>query len=125
MSEVTKKYSRLSKLFAFLSIMLTAAPVVVYLIIAFYNGAVHEKITLGITFIIAALLTIINLILKFHIRSILWIVILGIYFCLDNIMPLLLIVAIGTILDEFIITPLHKSFKSKANINKEIDKRIT
>lgn len=39
-------------------------------------------------------------------------------------MPLLLIVAVGTILDEFLLTPLHKHFKNKATINREIDKRL-
>lgn len=90
----------------------------------FYNGSVHQKITLGIVLIIAVLLVVVNVVLKYHIRSVLWILILGIYFCLDNIMPLLLIVAIGTILDEFVLSPLHKSFKNKAKINNEIDKRI-
>lgn len=123
-SDITKKYSRLSALFFWLSMLVTVAPIGVYLGLAFYNGSVHQKITLGIVMIVAVLLVVVNLVLKYHIRSVLWILILGIYFCLDNIMPLLLIVAIGTILDEFVLTPLHKSFKNKAKINNEIDKRI-
>lgn len=123
MSEVTRKYQRLYLLFFSLSMMILTVPVVVYVIIAFVQGEVHEKLTLGTTVVIALILTVINMLCKFHIRSILWIVVLGIYFCIDNILPLLLMVAIGTILDEFVLTPLYKKYKAKATINKEIDKR--
>lgn len=124
MSKQTKKYSSLYKMFFAFSIIVTVLPIIVYAIMGFVDGSVREKLTLGITLIVAIILTVINLIFKFHLRSSLWIVVLGIYFCIDNIMPLLLIVAIGSILDEFIFTPLYKSFKSKAKINKEIDKRL-
>ena len=56
-------------------------------------------------------------------RSTIWILLLGIYICLDNIMPVLLTIAIGTITDELILTPLHKKYKQLAIINSEIDKR--
>lgn len=123
-SAITKKYEKLSAFYFMLSIVVTFLPVLIYLILAFTRGTVTQKVTLGITFTVAVLLVIVNLIFKFHIRSILWIVVLGIYFCIKNIMPLLLLVAIGTILDEFILTPLHKMYKNKKNINLEIDKRM-
>lgn len=124
-SDVTIKYRKLSALFFWLSLLVTVVPVLVYAVMGFCKGEVHEKVTLGITLIVAAILVVINIVFKYHIRSVLWILVLGIYFCIDKIMPLLLLVAVGTILDEFILTPLHKSFKSKAKINREIDKRIT
>lgn len=123
-SEQTKKYRRLSLLFRILSVAVLTIPLLYYFIAAFVQGTVTEKTTLGITFVIAGLLTAVNIVFKYHLRSILWILVLGIYFCLDNIMPLLLMVAIGTILDEFLFTPLYKSYGSKAAINKEIDKRM-
>lgn len=123
-SDITKHYLALSRLFLALSIIVTVVPLLVYVIMGFVNGEVHEKITLGISFTVAVLLLAVNIIFKYHIRSVLWILVLGIYLCLDNILPLLLVVAIGTILDEFVLTPLHKSYKSKAKINVEIDKRL-
>lgn len=124
MSKVTKKYQRLSTLFFVLSMICLIAPIIVYTVMGFIAGTVGAKFTLGIALMIAILLVLINIIFKFHIRSTIWILVLGIYFCIENILPLLLVVAIGTILDEFIFTPLHKSFRNKAKINKEIDKRI-
>ena len=122
-SDITKKYQRLSILFQCLSILVLVAPLAYYTILGFINGEVTEKLTLGITFVIAAILFIVNVLFKYHIRSTIWILVLGIYFCIDNILPLLFMVAIGTILDEFLLTPLYKSYKNKCTINREIDKR--
>ena len=122
-SDITKKYQRLAILFHALSILVLVAPLAYYTIYGFINGETTEKLTLGITFVIACILLVINVLFKYHIRSTIWILVLGIYFCIDSIMPLLLMVAIGTILDEFVLTPLYKSYHNKCTINKEIDKR--
>ena len=124
MSKETRKYTNLSILFLALSILVLVAPLAYYSIVGFIEGETTEKFTLGLTFVIAAILFVINILFKFHIRSTIWVLVLGIYFCLDNILPLIFMVAVGNILDEFLFTPLHKHYKSKASINKEIDKRI-
>lgn len=124
MSRETRKYRTLSILFLSLSILVLVAPLAYYSIQGFIQGETTEKFTLGITFVIACILFTINIMFKFHIKSTIWIIVLGVYFCLDNILPLILIMAVGNILDEFVFTPLHKHYKNKATINKEIDKRI-
>ena len=124
MSKETRKYKNLSILFLALSILVLVAPLAYYSVVGFIEGETTEKFTLGMTFVIAAILFVINILFKFHIRSTIWVLVLGIYFCLDNILPLIFMVAVGNILDEFLLTPLHKHYKSKASINKEIDKRI-
>lgn len=124
MSRETRKYKALSTLFLALSILIMVAPLAYYSIQGFIQGETTDKFTLGITFVIACILFTINIMFKFHIKSTIWILVLGIYFCLDNILPMIFMLAIGNILDEFVFTPLHKHFKSKAIINKEIDKRI-
>jgi len=123
-SQITRKYANLSILFGCLSFLVLTAPIIYYAVLAFINGETTEKFTLGITFVMAAIFLSINVIFKYHIRSTIWVVVLGIYCCLDNIQMLLIMVAVGTILDEFIFSPLHKSYKQKAGINREIDKRI-
>lgn len=124
MSDTTKKYKSLSLLFLSLSILVLAAPLVYYVIAAFVQGDVGEKATMGVTVVVAAAMFIANILFKFHIRSTLWVLVLGIYMCLDSIQVLLICVAVGTILDEFILTPLHKKYKSKGEINLEIDRRM-
>lgn len=124
MSKETRKYKALSILFLALSILLLVAPLAYYSIQGFIEGETTDKFTLGITFVIACILFVINVMFKFHIKSTIWVLVLGVYFCLDNILPMIFMLAIGNILDEFVFTPLHKHFKNKAIINKEIDKRI-
>lgn len=125
MTDITKKYKKRARIYNILSFLLLFAPVIVYAIIAFINGdiTIGKKVVLGFSLIFALVLTIINALTKYRIRSTLWIVLLGIYYCLNNILPLLLMIAIGTITDEFVISPLQKKNKRLYEINNEIDKR--
>ena len=123
MNNVTKKYKIYTILLTILSFILLVVPIVVFSILAFINGEPHEKLTLGCALTVSLILVLINALFKYHIRSTLWIAILGIYYCMDNILPLLLIIAISTILDEFVITPLKKKYKLQYTINNQFDKR--
>lgn len=124
MSKITKSSRRAANAFSVLSFLLTVAPIVIFGIQAFIAGEPHEKTTLGLTITTALILVAINAMFKLHIRSVLWILVLGIYVCLDNIQTMLLVMAITTILDEFVAVPLRNKFKKKYEINREIDKRI-
>ena len=126
MSTMTRKYKRLSILTFLLSALCSVSPIFIYVIKAFLDNDVKEanKYTLGIMCSVALVVTLINIVAKLHLRCIPWILLLGIYLCLKDITTLLVIMAITTIIDEMILMPLHKSFKSKYTINKEIDKRL-
>ena len=121
---MTKKYKNNYILCRTLSILMTLIPLVIYTIKGFCEGTPGSKVTLGVCFTTALILTIINVVFKYHMRSTIWILMIGLYVSVDNIIPLLIILAITTILDEFILTPLSRHYKSKYTINKEIDKRI-
>lgn len=120
---MTKKYKLKLNIYKFLSFMFTVLPVIIYGIIGFANGTVSEKVSLGICSILAVLFVIMNVMFKYHIRSTVWILLIGIYICIDNIIPLLIIMAISTIIDEFVLVPLINKYKNKYTINKEIDLR--
>lgn len=126
MSTMTSKYKKLSILTFLLSAICSLCPILIYVIKAFVDKDVQEvdKYTLGIMCSVALVITLINIVAKLHLRCIPWILLLGIYLCLKNITTLLVIMAITTIVDELVLTPLHKSFKNKYTINKEIDKRL-
>ena len=123
LSNETKKYKRLSKLFGLLSLLCTVFPVAYFTVQAFIQVEVEEKVTLGCTLIVCLILVALNTIKKENLRSPVYLMILGIYVCLDNLLSLFLIMAITTMADAFLFTPLHNSFKNKAVINKEIDRR--
>lgn len=123
LNERTKKAKNKYIFFKTLSICLTFLPLVVYVIIAFVKGAPMEKFTMGCMVTLALVFVALNVIMKYNIRSTIWVLILGIYLCLDNITPLLIIMAVSTILDEFIVSKLAVKYKNQFVINKEIDKR--
>ena len=120
---MTKKYKKKLNLVRLLSFTLTVLPVILYAILGFYNGSIGEKVSLGICTLLAIMFVIINVMFKYHIRSTLWIMLIGIYICIDNIIPLLITMAASTIIDEFVLVPLIKKYKDKYIINKEIDLR--
>ena len=120
---MTQKCKRLSRLFFCLSWLLTVCPVLVYLVRAFVIGLPHQKLTLGCMVVVAGILTAISVMNKVVIRSTKWILILGIYAAIREILPLLIMIAVFTIIDEFIIGPLHRHYKLKYKINKEMDDR--
>ena len=120
---MTKKYKIKLNICRLLSFTITVLPVIIYVIKGFIDGSIGEKVSLGICVILALMFMLINVMFKYHIRSTLWVLLIGIYVCIDNIIPLLIIMATTTIIDEFVLVPLINKYKNKYIINKEIDLR--
>ena len=120
---MTKKYKTKLNICRLLSFTITVLPVIIYTIKGFMDGSIGEKVSLGICVILALMFMLINVMFKYHIRSTLWVLLIGIYVCIDNIIPLLIIMATTTIIDEFVLVPLINKYKNKYIINKEIDLR--
>lgn len=120
---MTKKYKTKLNICRLLSFMLTILPVIIYAIMGFMHGSIGKKVSLGICVVLALIFVLINVMFKYHIRSTLWIMLIGIYICIENIIPLLITMAASTIIDEFVLVPLIKKYKDKYIINKEIDLR--
>ena len=123
MSNVSRDLKKKTLIFHFLSILLTFLPITIWFCIALSKSTEVTRVTLGLSLCIAMILTLANTLLKFSIRSTVWILLIGIYACLKNITALLVIIAVCTVIDEFIVHPLSKHFKNRYIINKEIDKR--
>lgn len=120
---MTEKYKKIYIYSRILSALLVIIPVIVYTVLGFVQGTVGSKVVLGACLTTALIFVIINVIAKHKIRSTIWIILIGLYMACSNIIPLLIIIAISTIIDEFILEPLCKKYKEKYVINKEIDKR--
>lgn len=121
----TRKYRKLSFLFGFISVLLNIAPFTIYAFIALVDSAlIYQKIALSMTVLVVAILSLVAFINKVAMKSRLWIVLVGIYVCLGEIITPLIIIAVCQVLDELIVSPLHKNFRNKKIINKEIDKRL-
>lgn len=121
---MTKRYKIAKNVLKLISILLNAAPILVYVIIAFASSnLVHEKVTLSMTVVVAIILTLVTAVNKVQLRSRLWIILIGIYVCLKEIMTPILLTALCQVLDELVVSPLHASYKQKYIIHREIDKR--
>lgn len=122
-SDVTKKYRKSYWTCKTLSWCITLLPMLIFVIWGFVEGTPHRKMALGGLMVIAIVLVVINILMKLSLRCVPWIMLLGIYICLQEITVLLIIMAVTTVVDELILTPLEKRFREKLVINKEIDKR--
>lgn len=99
------------------------APLIIYFFIALCDGGVTtgRKVAVVGTVIIALMLTIFNVITRHHLRSPLWVILIGLYVAVKNLLPLIIIIAIATIADEFILMPLIKTYKIKLESSKVYD----
>lgn len=122
-SNVTKAYKKKYLTCTILSWVLTFLPLIIFVIWGFIEGTPHRKLALGGLMVIAAVLVVLNVLMKLSLRCIPWILLIGIYICLKEITVLLIVMAISTVLDELVLEPLAKTYKTKLTINKEIDKR--
>lgn len=121
---MTKHYFKLMIIFLLLSWFCILGPMLFFFGRAFVVGDTTQKTTMGITFMIAAILFGINLIMKSHLRSVLWVLLLGVFVVMDHYLLIIIVFAISCFLEELIFSPLYRHYKAKTMINKEIDKRI-
>ena len=122
---MTEKYKKKARFYNFLSFFITVVPILIYVVIGFMEGTIGQKITLGMCLVAVIILVILNLLFKHIPRCGVWIILAGLAYACNSIVPLLLIMAITTALDELVLSPLAKKNKNSYTINKEIDKRGT
>lgn len=123
-SERTEKLK--TKLFwlRFALFIILATPLFYFFVSALAMGAeAWKKVTLVSTSMLSLVLIGVNFIFKFHLRSPLWIILIGIHTVMDNVIVLIILLAITSLIDELFLTPWIKSTKAKLITNKEIDLR--
>ena len=124
-SKQTKKYCKLAAIFTMLSVLLLLGPTSYYVILGFISAElVVEKLALASAVFVSIILTLLCAINKWTFRSKIWLVVLALFFVIDRFLIMIFIFGTTQITDELIVTPLAKHFRSKASINREIDKRI-
>ena len=117
--KMKKRYRELTAL----SYTLEFMPICAFVIPAFVQGNTKEKLIMGLTAIFALLVVLINRLNKVAPRSALWIILVGINLAIQNLMPVIITMAVCCLIDEIIVTPAQKDIKEKYKINKEIDYR--
>ena len=102
------------------------APLIIYLIIGLCSGSVTTgaKVTLVGMLFLALILTMINIIAQKNLRCPIWCLLLGIYVAMDQLLlPLIIILAVTSILDDLVFTPIIHYYYTQTVASKTIDKR--
>lgn len=105
--------------------LILVAPIAYYVCLCYADVEVTSgaKITLTASLVIGAILLMINVILKFNLRCPLWIIIIGVYYSLGDIMTLIILIAIATVVDELILSPLIRRYHTELIANIAMDRR--
>ena len=125
-SKYTKKSYKSLWICRIIEFWILFAPLIIEVIICVCGDkptSTQKVIVLG-TSTIAFIIVLFNAIAQKHLRSPLWIIFLGLYATMDNLIPLIICVAIGCILDEFLLSPLIKYYKTQTVSNLAMDKRL-
>lgn len=104
-----------------------SAPLIIYVIVALSSGeaVVAQKVAVVSTTMVALILTAFNVLSQKKLRCPIWIVLIGLFVAVrDYLMPLIIILAITSVLDDLIFTPLVSYYKTKLISNKAIDERL-
>ena len=74
---------------------------------------------------IALILSLFNIIAQKRLRCPIWIILIGLYVAIKEILlPLIIILAFVTVIDDLILTPLITYYRTKLISNKAIDERL-
>lgn len=125
-SEFTKSCRRKLWLFRILDWICLAAPLIIYFVIALCNDGIKVgyKLTMVAMLFIAVILTIINVIAQKRLRCPIWIMLIGLYIAIREwLLPLVIILAVVSVLDDLVFTPLIHYYYTKTVASKTIDQR--
>jgi len=125
-SEFTKSCHRKLWLFRILDFICLATPLLVYIVIALCSNGIRVgyKVAVISTLLIALILTVFNIIAQKKLRCPIWIILIGLYVAIREwLLPLVIILAITSILDDLVFTPLIHYYYTKTVASKTIDDR--
>lgn len=104
-----------------ISAILMVAPVSFYTLKYMITGElVKHKVTIAVTVFIVMVMTVISLMNKFTFRSKIWIIMIGLYVALGNIITPMIVIGSCQIVDEIIVTPLHRYYAKHYGLAREM-----
>ena len=124
-SEYTKVCRRKLWLYRILDALLLLGPLVYYFFVAVSkDGPLVGKVSVVGTVAIALILTLFNVIAQKRLRCPIWIVLIGLFIAVrDYMLPLIIMLAVASVIDDLILTPLISYYRTKLISNKAIDDR--
>lgn len=126
-SNFTKSCRRKLWLFRILDWVCLVAPLLAYVIVALSSGEtlVAQKVAVVSTAMVATMLTAFNVIAQKKLRCPIWILLIGLYVAMrEYLMPLIIILACTSVLDDLVFTPIIGYYRTKLISNKAMDERL-
>lgn len=126
-SDFTKSCRRKLWLFRILDWVCLIAPLLAYVIVALSSGdtLVAQKVAVVSTAMVAVMLTAFNVIAQKKLRCPIWILLIGLYVAMrEYLMPLIIILAVTSVLDDLVFTPIIGYYRTKLISNKAMDERL-
>ena len=126
-SKFTNKCRAKLWLFRILDWVCLFMPLIIYIGIALASNEaiVAQKVAVVSTTMIALMLSAFNVIAQKRLRCPIWIIIIGLYVAVrDYLMPLIIILAITSVLDDLVFTPVIDYYHTKLIANKAMDERL-
>ena len=126
-SKHTKRCRLKLWLFRILDWVCLFMPLIIYIGIALASNEaiVAQKVAVVSTTMIALMLSGFNVIAQKRLRCPIWIIIIGLYVAVrDYLMPLIIILAVTSVLDDLVFTPIIDYYHTKLIANKAMDERL-
>ena len=128
---MASKYTRECRfklwLFRILDWICLFMPLIIYICIALASNEaiVAQKVAVVSTTMVALILSVFNVISQKKLRCPIWIILIGLFVAVrDYLMPLIIILAITSVLDDLVFTPVIGFYKTKLIANKAMDERL-
>lgn len=125
-SQKTKIVRKKLWFYRILDALILFSPVIIYVGIALKDGSVTTvgKISVVGCVVIALILAMFNVIAQKRLRCPIWIVLLGLFVAIkEYLLPLIIILAITSILDDLVLTPIITYYRTALIANKQMDER--
>lgn len=102
-------------------------PVVGYVLFGLFSHDVEtvKKLVLISTCIIAGIVSVTNVFMRQRMRCVVWILIIGLYVAVrELLLPLIIIMAVTSVADDVVFSPLIAYYQAKLASSKTIDQRM-
>ena len=114
-----QQYRKRAIICLILALVCMAGPILFYACRAFIVGDTTQKLTMGLTFIVAGLFTALNWKKRIIPKSALWVLLLGMHYFFVHFYTMMVVFMITSLLEELIFTPLHKYYGAQCVLKKQ------
>ena len=108
-----QQYRKRAIICLILALVCMVGPILFYACRAFIVGDTGQKFTMGLTFIVAGIFTVLNWKKRTIPKSAIWVLLLGMHYFFAHFYSMMIVFMITSLLEELVFTPLHKYYGAR------------